>query len=586
MTAAMARPRFADLRLLEGAELEEDDPHDFALADEAARWFSLPGGWTLFEAGEPSEEMYVLVGGALVVHRRGPDGGVELTGHIRSGEPVGEIGVITGERRSVTVSALRDSELLALPREAFVRLMREAPAFNERILKRAFARAQEPQRDRPRAEPRVFALIAASPSVDPKAAAETLAERVRALGKSCVIAGPEASERPTAWFDEAERDNDVVLVHARMSELSWYRTCLRHADRMWVLARRDGRPSTPMPLADDAGAAARSFRLVDLIILDEGADTGAPPRAWIEATGAHRLFRWRDDADAQRLARVISGRSVGLVLSGGGARAYAHIGAVRALREAEVPIDFIGGASMGAIIAAAVAIGWDDDEIDARVRAAFVDTNPLGDLRLPVVALAAGRRVEARLAEHFADTRIDELRTPFFAVSTNLSTARLRIHRLGLVREALRASIAIPGLIPPVVVEDDVLVDGAVINNFPVDVMQGLHRGPVIGVDVTRERGLAAEDFRDPPGFAGWIVRHGASEAPPIVSLLMRAATVHVDPRLARRQADCLILPKLTDVDLRAWKRYEPAVEAGYQAVREALADPPGALAEALRAKA
>src|SRR5690606_26256292 len=180
---------------------------------------------------------------------------------------------------------------------------------------------------------------------------------------------------------------------------------------------------------------------------------------------AARIFYWRHDADIARLARVMAGLSVGLVLSGGGARAYAHIGAIRALREHGAPIDFVGGSSMGAIIGAGVALGWSDDEIHERVHDAFVKSNPLGDFRLPVVALAAGDRVESRLAAHFGDARIEELHTPFFAVSSNLTTGAVRIHRSGLVRDALRASSALPGILPPVVQDGEVLVDGAVLDN-------------------------------------------------------------------------------------------------------------------------
>src|SRR6201999_2530832 len=131
--------------------------------------------------------------------------------------------------------------------------------------------------------------------------------------------------------------------------------------------------------------------------------------------------RTHELGDPRRLARAITGQSVGLVLSGGGARAYAHVGAIRALREANCPIDFIGGASMGAIIGAGVALGWDDAEIDRRIRKAFVETNPLSDYMLPVVSLTHGHKVDARLKEHFGDVMIEDLALPYFAVSTNLT---------------------------------------------------------------------------------------------------------------------------------------------------------------------
>src|SRR4029453_11074368 len=119
-----------------------------------------------------------------------------------------------------------------------------------------------------------------------------------------------------------------------------------------------------------------------------------------------RLFHLRRDheGDLQRIARVLTGQSVGLVLSGGGARAYAHIGAIRALRDRKVPIDFVGGVSMGAIVAAGVAMGWDEEEMDRRIHEAFVDTSPLDDIALPLLAMTHGLKVGERLAHHFGDT--------------------------------------------------------------------------------------------------------------------------------------------------------------------------------------
>ena len=287
------------------------------------------------------------------------------------------------------------------------------------------------------------------------------------------------------------------------------------------------------------------------------------------------------EEDAARLARVITGRSIGLVLSGGGARAYAHLGVIRALREAGLPFDVIGGCSMGAVVAACVAMGWDDDEVELRIRKAFVESNPLGDYVLPVVSLVRGRRVEDRLQEHFGDTLIEDLGVPFFAVSSDLVSGKLRVHRGGLLRKALRASISLPGILPPVLDEDgSLLVDGAVIRNFPVDVLKQVHRGPIIGVDVAERDGIDAEDFRNPPSFFGWVAAHGIQSPPPIASLLMRAATFNTDPWEGRSGADLLIAPDMPHADMRDWKCFDDVVAMGYEAAVAALQRPHGLFQE------
>jgi NTE family protein len=216
-----------------------------------------------------------------------------------------------------------------------------------------------------------------------------------------------------------------------------------------------------------------------------------------------------------------------------------------------------------------------------------VETNPLSDYRLPVVGLVKGHKVDARLKEHFGDRLIEDLPTPFFAVSTNLTQGTFKVHTQGLMRDALRATISLPGILPPVVSQRQVLVDGAVLNNFPVDVMREAHRGRIIGVDVAAApEGLSADDFVNPPGFFGWTMKHGFKSAPPIANLLMRAATVSINPNQHRSLTDILIVPELKGIELRDWKEYEPAVEEGYLSMKEALADLKGPLAGIIRGNA
>ena len=576
------KPGLSDLPLLRGASKRA-----LKSAESATRWFSLPGGRLLFDVGDPADEAFFLIAGALVAHRpsQSEADGVDIIGHIRPGEPVGEMAMLLGEKHTNAVSALRDSELLALSRKDFYRLARAHPEFYEGLNRLILLRSRAQRSGRERTNPKAFALLSTSPSIDLLGLARTLKEKLALIGRRCVVVGEEAGDQPTGWFDALEHENDVVILAGRIEDTHWYRVCLRQADRLWVLARRDARPSRPMPLAPDPGSPARRFRLVDMVMLPLGAPSGASTLDWIEEVGAARVFHWRTEADVARLVRVMAGLSTGIVLSGGGARAYAHIGAMRALREAGVPFDFIGGTSMGAIIGAGVALGWTDDEIHDRVHDAFVKSNPLGDMRLPVVALTSGDRVDARLAAHFGDTLIEELPTPFFAVSSNLTTGAIRVHRTGLVREALRASSALPGILPPVVENGEIFVDGAVLDNFPVDVMQATQRGPIIGIDVAREGTLDPADFADPPGFVGWVRRYGIHSPPPIASLLIRAATVNIKPWHGRDSVDLLVIPDLKNIEIRNWKSFDEAIASGYEAAAAAM-EAPGERLNAARASA
>ena len=552
-------------------------------AQKDAVHYSIPGGGPLFLTSDPSDSIYFVLSGSLGAFKDTPDGRTEFIGHIRAGEPVGEMSLISGEPHLNSVYALRDSEIVQLSRRSFMKLMRSDNAIMEKLTRIIMLRMRQNSRHTPKgAAPKMFALWSTSPSIDLDLRARALADALKAMGLRVAIADEGDGERNARFFDDLEARHDIVLLKAAISDVGWLRQTARYADRVWVFARADAHPSKPlMPL--DEKSPASQFKLIDLVLLHQDKrKRGASAQEWMDAAGASRIFHWdrTNNHECERLARIIAGRSVGLVLSGGGARAYAHIGAVRALRELGCPFDFLGGSSMGAVIAACVAMGWSDDDIDDRIRRAFVNSNPLGDHHLPVVSLVQGKRVDKRLKEHFGDVEIENIRVPFFAVSTNLTSGSFLVHRRGKVREALRASIALPGILPPIVQGRDILVDGAVLNNFPADVMRESHRGRIIGVDVARAPdGLNPMDFKDPPGFLEWTLENGFSAAPPIASLLMRAATINVDPNAGGELTDLLITPSIDGIELRDWRRYDEVVEAGYLATRQAVSQLTGPLA-------
>lgn len=554
-------------------------------AEKESTWFSIPGGGTLFDEGSSSDAIYFVLSGTLGAFSRAPDGSVSFIGHIRPGEPVGEMAMLAGEPHTNSVLAVRDSEVIKLPRTTFMKLVRTSPEVMERLSRTLLVRLRQTRRQNQRSEPKVFALTAASPTIDLRLRARAISDALARMGLSAAIVGEEADSQGASYFDALEEANDVVILTSTIGDNRWFKLSLRQADRIWVLARPDARPS--IPLLPDETSPAKNFRLIDVVLIENSNGRKiSTPAEWTAAAGAARCFHWQgvQGDDCERLARVMAGRSVGVVLSGGGARAYAHIGVIRALREKGCPIDFVGGSSMGAVIAACVAKGWDDDEIDWRIRKAFVESNPLGDYTIPVISLVKGKRVDRRLQEHFGEDAITDLDIPFFAVSTNLTDSAVRIHTRGKLRHALRSTISLPGILPPFVDDGEVLVDGAVLNNFPVDIMRQTHRGFIVGCDVARApQGLNANDFVNAPNFMGWVLQNGFSEAPPIASLLMKTATISVNPNAGRELANILVLPELPELDLRDWESYDETIQVGYESTLDAIARAGGPVARLFR---
>jgi NTE family protein len=266
---------------------------------------------------------------------------------------------------------------------------------------------------------------------------------------------------------------------------------------------------------------------------------------------------------------------VGIVLAGGGARGFAHIGIIKALKEAGVPFDHVGGTSMGAILAAGLAQEWDVPELTERMRDVFVSHNPLNDFTLPLIALVRGKKASVALQKNFGDVRIEELPIPFFCVSSDLTTGRIHEHRAGLLWRALRASVALPGILPPVTYHGHLLVDGGVMNNLPVDVMRehAMGAGPIIACDVTGELDFQAHDDRYGERPWWWLVGQRMRGNPSIVSILMRSGTVgsEAQRRIVREQADYLIEPPMPNIGLRDWKKFDQAIQEGYDVARASI---------------
>jgi NTE family protein len=481
--------------------------------------------------------------------------------------------LIAGVAHTADVFALRDSELAALPRAAFLRAAQADPDLALDLARLVLARVRPPARVEASGSPRVFGFVGASPGLSIRPFVGQVAESIRALGHTVAVVGDETGPDTPEWLTGIEAAHEYVLYAAEQEETSWKIVVGRQVDAVMRVGAGSGPPPAEMAAHPPPLAAPG-----DLVLLQE-AQCRVPrgSAAWMAALSPRRLFQVRPSrqADIDRLARIITGRAVGLVLSGGAARAYAHIGAVRALHEAGIPIDFIGGVSMGAIVGAGMAMEWDDDELDGRIRKAFVESSPVDDIALPLIAMSRGEKVRERLAEHFGDRQICDLWLPFFCGTTNLTTGTYQIDRRGAVREVLRASLSLPGVLPPVTVGEDVLVDGAVLNNFPADVMRRLHDGPIVGVDVGRGRSIEASDVQAPDSLFRWFLSGEWRNGPPIVSLLMRAATVTAarDTAAARQETDLLVLPDVDKIEIRNWKAYEPAVAEGRRAMLAALAE-------------
>ena len=441
--------------------LADLDPDAGAAVRDRLEAVSVAGGRVLFEQGDPPDALYVLVSGALGVSVRDmATGAVRRIARVAPPDTVGEMALLSDVPHSATVTTLRDAHLLRLSREAFADILLGHPTtalyFARLLADRLRASSTTPRQVAP--SPTTFAAIAVTDGV---VAGEVGRKLATSLGPTSACLDQWPVDADETWFHRLEDRHAAVVYAGDVDDPSWTKLCLRRADHVILLAQA----GAPLAAGAERLISPSEWTRTDLIVLQK--DDALRPlgaHSSLDRLGAALTTHVRAGAarDVRRAARLASAASIGIVLSGGGARGFAHLGVLRALREAGLEFDLLGGTSIGAVIAAGYALGWGDGELRERIVEAFVSNQPLNDYTLPLVALTRGGKVDARLARHFGDVRIEDLWTPFFCVSSNLTTGTASYHRSGRLSTALRASVAIPGLLPPVLSEEGVLADGAI----------------------------------------------------------------------------------------------------------------------------
>lgn len=532
-------------------------------------WFGLPGGVALKRDSENETALFLVVTGLIGVTVEDGAGGRRIAAQVPPGETVGEVSLFTDEH-SAELVALRDSELLRIGPKAFEALVARHPQVTfdmMRVMARRLLQASRPARGGPR--PKTFAFVPLQDELRGEALAQAVATELTAMGAKAAIADSAAVGRPAEWLQAFEAAHDIVIYCAEGPAAAWTHQCLRQADRVFYLARA-GEACRPPPRA----AKERLSGLPELVLLHPaGAAVDTVSVPYLGAFESCHHLRQGKSSDIARLARCLAGTAVGLVLGGGGARGFAHIGVVKALGEAGVPFDYLGGVSMGAIVAAGLAAEWSLEELSERMRAVFVTARPLSDYTLPLIALVRGRKVTNQFRSHFGSLRIENLARPYFCISSDLTTGRLHEHRSGFVWRALRASAALPGILPPVNAHGHLLVDGGVMNNLPVDLMRGRRIGPLIASDVTGEVDFSVRDSRYGERPLWHLLKARMRGTPSIVDVLMRTGTMgsEAQRRGARAEADYLFEPPMGDLNPLDWKAFDRAVAAGYAHAAELI---------------
>jgi NTE family protein len=521
-----------------------------------ASWFSVPGGGCLYQQGAESDSLCIVASGMLGAYRIDSPGREKLLGRIGVGETVGEMGFLTHDPRTATVRALRNSELVRIARAELPDLAFKHPAVLTELCSTVVSRLRDVQERGPSpVRPKTFCIIPHDADIDVRAFAAYL---TGASGSDPLVLLRGDVEGNTAeWFFHREHKHNPILYVADPHLSTWTRFCLRQADQIVLLARGEAHARPFAALGPNHNALPTDIAC-DLVLLWDRTIPGSKTAAWLDLIKPRAHYHVRTRLDGARVGRLVTRRATGLVLSGGGARGFAHLGVLRALKEHGIGIDAIGGASMGALIGAGIALEWEFDAMISQCVDGFLSRPYLSDIGISRSALFSGKKLRRLFDEWFGEVRIEETPLKYYCVSTNLTNGTLSVHTSGKLANWVRASSAIPGMFPPVVNEGVVHVDGGVLDNLPVDVMRGLGVETVIGVNVESEEVLVAD-----------------GKPPPVLELLKRVATIASDSKAGSdlRKCDMLITPRVQHIGLLDWREYGAATESGYRAAVECLTD-------------
>lgn len=558
----------------------------------------LRGGEWLFRQGDACNSLYFLVRGRLQAWIEPEETGSQprLLGEIVPGESVGEVGLLSGEPRSAGIQAIRDSLLIRIDRHTFENLAERHPALVFKLAgnvakllqKRTSAGAQSASKLK------TITLLPLSGEARIEQFCDEFVQRF-AVQESAVLVSPEtltalgapvtqlkqAEDIPDElkhWLSDLENQYDFVLYRCQAGDSPWSRYAIRQSDIVLMVADAETRPDDvawePRASTTQGSTVGRKA----LFLLQRDRDNIQETSRWLEGRDLkfhlHIQSGFADDVD--RAVRITSGKATGLVFGGGAARGMAALGVYKALVEAGIDIDWVGGTSMGSIMAASVAVGFSPDEAIRNSRMAFKQGKPFSDFTIPVMSLLRGKRMK-RLAREHLDHVIEDLPLPYYCVSTNLGRGTKNIHESGSLVDAICASAAMPGILPPMVVEQELAVDGAILNNLPVDIMQQKPVGKIIAVDFSAPI-PAKVDYADLP--SPWAVLRGRwlpfarrYRMPKLISIILKSTETGTleEARRHGRMADLLIDPDVRRFGMTNVKSFDQIVQAGYDRACELL---------------
>lgn len=511
--------------------------------DFALDWLFIESGRAIYRQDEDSDSTYIVLSGRLrsvITHKNGKK---ELVGEYGKGDLIGVVEMVTHTKRSTTVMAVRDSELAKLPEGLFNAIKLKYPIVVTRLINLLGHRIlgswktpsisipanQAVETRPPQLNFSTVALVAASDDVPLTAFAYELYHCLQSIGPTLrltsdvvrktlggTIMDPNNEYRLTSWLAQQEDQHKISLYQCDLVLSAWTQRCIRQADCILIVGLGDNQPTLGKVEKEIERLAIRTQKELVLLHREGGKPHNTVAwlnmRTWVSSHHhilcSNRMFSRKSlyrinelyskvclsepniHSDFSRLARWLMGKSVGLVLGGGGARGAAHVGMLKAIQEAGIPIDMVGGVSIGAFMGALWCQERNFTTVTQKAREWSKKMTQwwrqILDLTYPVTSMFSGKDFNTTIRGTFGETYIEDLWIPYFTVTTDITSSCMRIHSHGSLWRYVRSSMSLSGYMPPLCdpIDGHLLLDGGYTNNLPADVMRGLGADHILAVDV------------------------------------------------------------------------------------------------------
>uniref|UniRef100_A0A8C1VMS6 lysophospholipase n=1 Tax=Cyprinus carpio TaxID=7962 RepID=A0A8C1VMS6_CYPCA len=538
--------------------------------DFAIDWMAVEAGRALYRQDDQSDCTYIVLNGRLRSVIRKANGKKELVGEYGRGDLIGVVEALTRQPRATTVHAVRDTELVKLPEGTLNNIKRRYPQVVTRLIhllgQKILGNLQQPRGPfsssalglpsvasspdvtNPASNLSTVAVLPVCDDVPINAFNLELSHALSAIGPTLLLTSDIIRERLGAsaldsiheyrlsgWLAQQEDINRIVLYQTDSSMTPWTQRCIRQADCILIVGLGDQEPALGELEQMLENTAVRALKQLVLLHREDGPGPSRTVewlnmRSWcsghLHLKCPRRVFSRRSPSklrevyekvfektadrhsDFSRLTRVLTGNSIALVLGGGGARGCSHVGVIKAMEEAGIPIDIVGGTSIGSFIGALYAEERSAVRVKQRAREWSKAMNSVFktvlDLTYPITSMFSGSAFNTSISKVFEDKQIEDLWLPYFNVTTDITASAMRVHKDGSLWRYVRASMTLSGYLPPLCDPKDgnLLMDGGYINNLPADIARNMGTKTVIAIDVGSQDETDLCNYGD--SLSGW----------------------------------------------------------------------------------